>query len=160
VEAFADATFRVLHAAGTRDLPDLRAPGPHYDLRGYITDFGEALLAADLVVARSGGSIFEIAAHGRPMILIPYPYAAADHQTENARYMEREGAALVISDAELTGPRLAQEAGRLLGDAARLNAMGRAAATLARPDAARDIAAEVLAAARRREVPPAARPEA
>ena len=160
VEAFADATFRVLHAAGTRDLPDLRAPGPHYDLRGYITDFGEALLAADLVVARSGGSIFEIAAHGRPMILIPYPYAAADHQTENARYMEREGAALVISDAELTGPRLTQEAGRLLGDAARLNAMGRAAATLARPDAARDIAAEVLAAARRREVPPAARPEA
>ena len=66
VEAFAGARFHVLHAAGERDLPDLQAPGPHYDLRGYISDFGEALLASDLVVARSGGSIFEIAAHGRP----------------------------------------------------------------------------------------------
>jgi UDP-N-acetylglucosamine--N-acetylmuramyl-(pentapeptide) pyrophosphoryl-undecaprenol N-acetylglucosamine transferase len=146
IDAFAGATFRVLHAAGTRDLPDLTAPGPRYDLCGYITDFGEALLASDLVVARSGGSIFEVAAHGRPMILIPYPYAAADHQTENARYMEREGAALVIPDAELSGPRLAQEVGLLLSDPARLNAMGRAAAKLARPDAAERIAAEVLAA--------------
>ena len=60
----------------------LAAPGPHYDLRGYIADFGEALIASDLVVARSGGSIFEIAAHGRPMVLIPYPYATADHQTD------------------------------------------------------------------------------
>jgi UDP-N-acetylglucosamine--N-acetylmuramyl-(pentapeptide) pyrophosphoryl-undecaprenol N-acetylglucosamine transferase len=100
------------------------------------------------VVARSGGSIFEIAAHERPMILIPYPYAAADHQTENARYMEREGAALVIPDGELSGPRLAQEVGGLLGDPARLSAMGRAASKLARPDAAGRIAAEVLAAAR------------
>jgi UDP-N-acetylglucosamine--N-acetylmuramyl-(pentapeptide) pyrophosphoryl-undecaprenol N-acetylglucosamine transferase len=150
VEAFDGAGFRVLHAAGTRDLPDLEAPGPHYDLRGYITDFGEALLAADLVVARSGGSIFEIAAHGRPMILIPYPYAAADHQTENARYMEREGAAVVIADGELTSTRLAQEVGMLLGDPGRLAAMARASLTLAHPDAARRIAAEVLSAARTR----------
>jgi UDP-N-acetylglucosamine--N-acetylmuramyl-(pentapeptide) pyrophosphoryl-undecaprenol N-acetylglucosamine transferase len=147
IEAFAGASFRVLHAAGTRDLPDLSAPGPHYDLRGYINDFGEALLAADLVVARSGGSIFEIAAHGRPMVLIPYPYAAADHQTENARYMERAGAALVIPDAELTGPRLAQEVGALFADPGRLAAMGHASANLARPDAAAVIAREVLTAA-------------
>jgi UDP-N-acetylglucosamine--N-acetylmuramyl-(pentapeptide) pyrophosphoryl-undecaprenol N-acetylglucosamine transferase len=148
IEAFAGAGFRVLHAAGTRDLPDLTAPGPHYDLRGYINNFGEALLAADLVVARSGGSIFEIAAHGRPMVLVPYPYAAADHQSANARYMERAGAALVIPDAELSGPRLAQEVGALLADPGRLAAMGRASAALARPDAAAAIAAEVLAAAR------------
>ena len=75
------------------------SPGPHYDLRGYISDFGEALLASDLVVARSGGSVFEIAAHGRPMVLIPYPHATADHQTANARFMERAGAAIVIPDA-------------------------------------------------------------
>ncbi len=148
IEAFAGASFRVLHAAGTRDLPDLQAPGPHYDLRGYITDFRQALLAADLVVARSGGSIFEVAAHGRPMILIPYPYAAGDHQAANARHMEGAGAALVIPDDELTGPRLAQEVERLLTDPARLAAMGRASAELARPDAAAVIAAEVLAAAR------------
>ena len=102
IEAFAGARFRVLHAAGERDLPDLQSPGPHYDLRGYISDFGEALIASDLVVARSGGSIFEIAAAGRPAVLIPYPYATADHQTANARFMERAGAAVVIPDAELT----------------------------------------------------------
>jgi UDP-N-acetylglucosamine--N-acetylmuramyl-(pentapeptide) pyrophosphoryl-undecaprenol N-acetylglucosamine transferase len=146
IEAFAGARFRVLHAAGTRDLAELEAPGPHYDLRGYIGQFGQALLAADLVVARSGGSVFEIAAHGRPMILIPYPYAASGHQDDNARYMERAGAAVVIPDSELTGPRLALEVGRLLGDRARLNAMARASRGVARPDAAREIAREVLAA--------------
>jgi UDP-N-acetylglucosamine--N-acetylmuramyl-(pentapeptide) pyrophosphoryl-undecaprenol N-acetylglucosamine transferase len=150
IEAFAGAGFRVLHAAGTRDLPDLTAPGPHYDLRGYISDFGEALLASDLVVARSGGSIFEIAAHGRPMVLIPYPYAAADHQSANARYMERAGAAIVIPDAELSGPRLAQEVGALLADPGRLAAMGNASGALARPDAAAVVAGEVLAAVSRR----------
>jgi UDP-N-acetylglucosamine--N-acetylmuramyl-(pentapeptide) pyrophosphoryl-undecaprenol N-acetylglucosamine transferase len=149
VDAFAGARFRVLHAAGERDMAELRAPGPHYDLRAYIDDFGEALLAADLVVARAGGSIFEVAAHGRPAVLIPYPYATADHQTENARYMERAGAAIVIPDTELTAPRLAQEVGRLLADPARLQAMGRASAALARPDAAAAVARETLLAAGR-----------
>lgn len=146
LEAFTGAAFRVLHAAGARDLPELTSPGPYYDVRGYITPFNEALLASDLVVARSGGSIFEIAAHGRPMILVPYPYAAANHQSENARYMERAGAAVVIPDSELTGPRLAEEVDRLLSDPRGLAAMGRAAAGLAKLDAASVIAAEVLAA--------------
>ena len=150
VEAFAGARFHVLHAAGERDLHDLQAPGPHYDLRGYVSRFGEALLASDLVVARAGGSIFEIAAHGRPAVLIPYPYATADHQTANARFMERADAAMVIPDNELTGPRLAHEVGRLLADPGRLVAMARASAALARPNAARDIAHEVLTAARTR----------
>ena len=148
VEAFAGARFHVLHAAGDRDLPDLRAPGPHYDLRGYISDFGDALLASDLVVARAGGSIFEIAAHGRPAVLIPYPYATADHQAVNASFMERAGAAVVIPDDELTGPRLAQEVGQLLADPSRLQAMARASAELARPQAAQEIAEELLGAAR------------
>ena len=156
VQAFAGARFRVLHAAGERDLPALQDVRPqgvgrsYYDLRGYISNFGEALLAADLVVARAGGSIFEIAAHGKPAVLIPYPYATADHQTANARYMERAGAAVVIPDNELTGARLAHEVGRLLADRGRLAAMARASAGLARPDAARDIAHELLAAARDR----------
>jgi UDP-N-acetylglucosamine--N-acetylmuramyl-(pentapeptide) pyrophosphoryl-undecaprenol N-acetylglucosamine transferase len=148
VEAFAGAGFRVLHAAGERDLPDLRAPGPHYDLRGYISDFGDALLASDLVVARAGGSIFEIAAHGRPALLIPYPYATADHQATNADFMEQAGAAVVIPDDQLTAPRLAHEVGRLLSDRARLDAMGHAAAAVARPEAAREIAHELLAVTR------------
>jgi UDP-N-acetylglucosamine--N-acetylmuramyl-(pentapeptide) pyrophosphoryl-undecaprenol N-acetylglucosamine transferase len=149
IEAFAGARFHVLHAAGERDLPDLQSPGAHYDLRGYISDFGEALLASDLVVARSGGSVFEIAAHARPAVLIPYPYATADHQTSNARFMERAGAAVVIADSELNGPRLAQEVGALLADRGRLAAMARAAAAVAKPHAAAEIAREVLAAAGR-----------
>jgi UDP-N-acetylglucosamine--N-acetylmuramyl-(pentapeptide) pyrophosphoryl-undecaprenol N-acetylglucosamine transferase len=151
VEAFAGAQFRVLHAAGERDLPSLQAPGPGYDLRGFIPDFGEALLASDLVVARSGGSVFEIAAHGRPAVLVPYPYATADHQTANARYMQRAGAAVVIPDDELTAGRLASEVGALLADRGRLAAMARASAAVARPKAAREIAGEVLAAVRAKD---------
>ncbi|MDQ6606377.1 MAG: UDP-N-acetylglucosamine--N-acetylmuramyl-(pentapeptide) pyrophosphoryl-undecaprenol N-acetylglucosamine transferase [Actinomycetota bacterium] len=147
IDAFAGARFHVLHAAGARDLPELSSPGPHYDLRGYIADFGEALLASDLVVARSGGSVFEVAAAGRPAVLIPFPHATGDHQTANARFMERAGAAIVIPDSELTGPRLAHEVGGLLADHGKLAAMARASAELARPDAAREIAREVLAAA-------------
>jgi UDP-N-acetylglucosamine--N-acetylmuramyl-(pentapeptide) pyrophosphoryl-undecaprenol N-acetylglucosamine transferase len=150
IEAFAGARFRVLHAAGERDLPDLHAPGPHYDLRGYVSSFGEALLASDLVVSRAGGSIFEIAAHGRPAVLIPYPHATADHQSANARFMAQSGAAVVIPDNELTPARLAAEVGQLLADRGRLVAMARASAAMARPQAARDIAHEVLAAARTR----------
>ena len=82
-------------------------------------------------------------------MLVPYPYATADHQAANARYMEHAGAATVIPDAELTGPRLAQEVGRLLADPVRLSAMGRASAALARPDAAFEVAHELLEAARR-----------
>ena len=134
VEAFAGARFRVLHAAGERDLRDLgdlHAPGPHYDLRGYISSFGEALLASDLVVARAGGSIFEIAAHGKPAVLVPYPYATADHQTANASFMERAGAAVVIPDSELTpaaacerGREPARRPGSAGGDGARLGGPG------------------------------------
>jgi UDP-N-acetylglucosamine--N-acetylmuramyl-(pentapeptide) pyrophosphoryl-undecaprenol N-acetylglucosamine transferase len=91
--------------------------------------------------------VFEIAAHGRPAVLVPYPHATSDHQTANARFMERAGAAILIPDAELDGPRLAQEVGALLADPGRLVVMGRAAAAVAKPQAAIEIAREVLAAA-------------
>jgi UDP-N-acetylglucosamine--N-acetylmuramyl-(pentapeptide) pyrophosphoryl-undecaprenol N-acetylglucosamine transferase len=153
VEALPGAPFRVLHACGVRDYPALRErlgpePPANYDLREYITPFGEALLASDLCVARSGSSIFEIAAHGRPAILVPYPHATGDHQTANARWMEQAGAAVVVSDAQLSPVRLRSEIEALLADPERLAAMGRASAGLGRPDAAQRIAEEVLAAAR------------
>lgn len=152
VEGLAGAGFRVLHACGRRDYASLRerlgpVPPASYDLREYITPFGDALLAADLCVARSGGSIFEIAAHGRPAILVPYPHATADHQSANARWMEQAGAAVVVPDEELSAARLRSEIDALLGDGERLAAMGRASASLGRPDAAQRIAGEVLAAA-------------
>jgi UDP-N-acetylglucosamine--N-acetylmuramyl-(pentapeptide) pyrophosphoryl-undecaprenol N-acetylglucosamine transferase len=150
-----EAPLRILHACGTRDYEALAArlgipPPSHYDLRPYISPFGPALAAADLTVARAGGSIFEVAAHGLPAILVPYPHAAADHQTANARWMVDAGAAVVVPDGELTAQRLGDEVGALLGDPARLAAMAEASRGLARPDAARDIAREVLAAAESR----------
>ena len=149
VEAFRAAPFRVLHAAGERDHAALaeRIDGPHYDLRPYIDDFGEALAACDLCVARAGGSIFEIAAAGKPAILVPYPHATADHQAANARWMQEAGAAVVVPDDELTPARLGQEVGALLGDPSRLAAMAAASAALARPDAAQAVADEVRTAA-------------
>jgi UDP-N-acetylglucosamine--N-acetylmuramyl-(pentapeptide) pyrophosphoryl-undecaprenol N-acetylglucosamine transferase len=142
---------RVLHIAGRRDHPELSVHplSAGYDLREYLdlAEFAQALAAADLVVARSGGSVFEMAAYGLPAILIPYPHASADHQSANARWMADAGAAVVIPDTELTGARLALEVAALLADRARLAAMAAASRSLARPEAARDVASELLAAA-------------
>jgi UDP-N-acetylglucosamine--N-acetylmuramyl-(pentapeptide) pyrophosphoryl-undecaprenol N-acetylglucosamine transferase len=147
VRAFADAPYRVLHVAGRRDFAALQPPGPHYVLRDYVVPFGSALAAADLAVARSGGSVFELAQYGLPAVLIPYPHASGNHQTANARWMEQAGAATVLPDAELTPERLRAEVDALVQDEPRRTAMAAASAALARPDAARVIAREVLAAA-------------
>ena len=151
VEGLADGPFHVLHVAGRRDYPGLAARPLRagYDLREYLEleEFAWALSAADLVVARAGSSVLEIAAHGLPSILVPYPHATADHQLANARFMEQAGAALVILDGELSPERLAREVSALLRDRPRLQAMALAARRLARPDAAREIADELLEAA-------------
>ena len=151
IDAFGDAApGSVLHACGQRDYEALRArlaelgDPAHYRLEPYVQPFSDALAAADLAVARAGGSVLELAAAGLPSILVPYPHATADHQTRNARYMESAGAAVVVRDAELDGPRLAREVGGLLRDRGRLAAMGHAAAEAARPDAADRIADELL----------------
>ena len=152
LDAFGAASpCAVLHACGHRDhedlagrLEELGAP-PHYHLHAYIEPFADALAAADLAVGRAGGSVFELAAAGLPAILVPYPHATADHQTRNARYMEEAGAAVLIPDAQLDGPRLAREVAALLGAPERARAMAKAARAAARPDAAERIAAETLA---------------
>ncbi len=153
IEALSSGAFRVLHVCGRRDYPELsrRALRDGYDLREYldIEEFGQALAASDLAVARAGGSVFELAAHGLPAILVPYPHAAADHQRANARWMCQAGAAIEIEDSRLNAARLAREVEELLGDPARLAAMADASRALARPRAANDIAAELLQAAGR-----------
>jgi len=150
-EAFAGAAFRVLHVSGRRDYAELvqRELSPAYDLREYLdlADFADALAAADLVVARSGGSVFEIAAHGLPAILVPYPHASGDHQSQNARWMSEGGAAVMIPDGELTAARLLAETAALLKDRPRLAAMASASRALARPEAASEVARELLDAA-------------
>jgi UDP-N-acetylglucosamine--N-acetylmuramyl-(pentapeptide) pyrophosphoryl-undecaprenol N-acetylglucosamine transferase len=151
MEAFgAAAPCTVLHASGRRDYDELRArldelgSPPHYILEPYIEPFADALAAADLTAARAGGSVLELAAAGLPAVLVPYPHATADHQTGNARWMEQEGAAVVVPDAELDGPRLAREVAALLGSPPRLHAMAAAAERVARPDAAQKIADAAL----------------
>jgi len=162
VEAFAEREgrdFHVLHLAGQRDHEELRrrldaaAHGERYTLLAYEPDLGDVLAAADLVLGRSGGSIFEVTAAGRPAVLVPYPYATGDHQSANAAWMERAGAATVLADSVLGEPggaeRLRAEVGETLGDPARLQEMATASRGLAKPDAARRIADEVLAAVAR-----------
>ncbi len=106
------------------------------------------LAAADLVVSRAGGSVFEIAAAARPSILVPSPNVTGDHQTPNAAYLADGGAAVVVRDADLTAERLASEVSALLEAPARLEGMGAAARRLARPDAAAVIAGQLLEMAR------------
>jgi UDP-N-acetylglucosamine--N-acetylmuramyl-(pentapeptide) pyrophosphoryl-undecaprenol N-acetylglucosamine transferase len=160
LEAFgAAAPAAVLHASGRRDHDDLRrrldavgAP-PHYHLHPYIEPFADALAAADLVVSRAGGGVQELLVAGLPAVLVPYPHATADHQTRNARWAERAGAALVVPDADLDGPRLRREVATLLGAPQRMAAMSRAAAEAAKPDAAERIADELIAQATRGQTP-------
>lgn len=133
-------------AAGTETAEEAAAAST-YTLFDYLSPLSPALAACDLVVARSGGSIAEVTAHGRPAVLVPYPHAAADHQTANARWMADAGAAVVIVDHELTAAGLREVVGGLLNDPERLRAMAAVSAGLARPQAARAIADEVLAAA-------------
>jgi UDP-N-acetylglucosamine--N-acetylmuramyl-(pentapeptide) pyrophosphoryl-undecaprenol N-acetylglucosamine transferase len=156
IEALAERNgrdFHVIHLAGQRDFEELQqrlAAAPHndaYTLLAYEPDLGDCLAACDLVLGRSGGSIFELTARGRPAILVPYPYAAAGHQETNAAWMVEAGAAVAIPDAELGADRLAAELRAVFGDPERLAAMAEASAALAKPDAARRIADEVLEAA-------------
>jgi UDP-N-acetylglucosamine--N-acetylmuramyl-(pentapeptide) pyrophosphoryl-undecaprenol N-acetylglucosamine transferase len=144
----------ILHVAGRRDYGELRrrweeeGQPERYRLIDYEPNLGDVLAAADLVVARAGGSVMEIAAAGRPALLIPYPYATGNHQATNARWMADGGAAVVIGDRELTADRLSEEIATLLADEDRLREMAHAARRLAKPDAAERIAGELLRAVR------------
>ncbi|MHB1809170.1 MAG: glycosyltransferase, partial [Solirubrobacteraceae bacterium] len=93
---------------------------------------------------------FELAAHGLPAVLVPFPHATGDHQRGNARWMAGAGAAVVIDDAELTPQRLRGTVEELLGEPGRLERMAAASRALARPRAAAEIADELLAAAEAR----------
>jgi UDP-N-acetylglucosamine--N-acetylmuramyl-(pentapeptide) pyrophosphoryl-undecaprenol N-acetylglucosamine transferase len=148
--AWGESGPAVLHIAGERDFDSLRG---RVSRQGYVllpqTDhFGEALAAADVAVSRAGGTVWELAAAGVPAVLVPYPYATADHQTLNAKHFERGGGAVVVPDAEVDRvPTLVAE---LLADPGRLASMREAMLALARPDAAEDVADELIALAERR----------
>ena len=147
VEAFGAGGPAVLHLAGLRDYKALatRVQRPDYRLLPFTDDFGAALSAADLVVARAGGSIWEVAAAGRPALLVPYPHATADHQAKNAAYFAEGGGAVVVAESDLD---LRPQVESLLADPQRLEQMAGAMSALARPDAAEVIAEELMALGR------------
>lgn len=144
-----DPGFTVVHLPGERDFDRYRdRASERYLVRSWVPALRPLLDDAALVVARAGGSVFEIAAAGKPAILVPSPNVTGDHQTANARHFERGGAALVISDAELDGRLLRARTAELLDDPERLRRMGKAALALARPGAAAAIADDLLELAR------------
>jgi UDP-N-acetylglucosamine--N-acetylmuramyl-(pentapeptide) pyrophosphoryl-undecaprenol N-acetylglucosamine transferase len=144
--AFAADGPAILHLCGERDYAALapRVERADYRLVPFTDEFGAALAAADLVVARAGGSVWEVAAAGRPALLVPYPHATADHQAKNARYFVRAGGAVVVAEPEL---QLRRQVDELLAYPALLERMGAAMRSLARPDAADVIAEELIALA-------------
>ena len=115
----------------------------------YLTHIHEAYAAADLVVCRAGAmTLAEIAACGVPAILVPYPFAAYNHQEINAQNLAERGGAVLILDGDLTGERLATEVQRLVRDRQALIRMSTNARKFARPDAALRIARSLLEWAR------------
>jgi UDP-N-acetylglucosamine--N-acetylmuramyl-(pentapeptide) pyrophosphoryl-undecaprenol N-acetylglucosamine transferase len=160
LDAFSgELPFQLVHVCGPRNHDEVRAElerrgarFERYRLLPYTPLLAPALAAADLVVARSGGSVAEIAALGRPAILVPYPHATADHQRRNAEWMAAGGAALVVDDAALSGELLGRLVAELLGDEERRGRMAAASRRLGRPDATRRVAdtIEALMEAKRR----------
>jgi UDP-N-acetylglucosamine--N-acetylmuramyl-(pentapeptide) pyrophosphoryl-undecaprenol N-acetylglucosamine transferase len=144
-----DPGFDVVHITGPRDYERFRdAASDRYHVIDYTPHLRSFLEQADLVVARAGGSVFEIAAAGKPAILVPSPNVTADHQTSNAEHFALGGAAAVVPDSDLTPTRLRQEVQALLADHERRERMAAAARMLARPDAAAVIADGLLELAR------------
>jgi UDP-N-acetylglucosamine--N-acetylmuramyl-(pentapeptide) pyrophosphoryl-undecaprenol N-acetylglucosamine transferase len=132
---------RLMHQTGAAAYSEIAArfagAGVAGDVAAFIEDMPAAFAAADLIVSRAGaGACAEIAAAGKPSILVPFPFAADDHQTKNAEAFVRAGAARMIPDREMNGARLFQEIKELAADRGKLAAMAAAARRLARPDAA------------------------
>ena len=156
VEHFGESGPAVLHLCGERDYDSLRGrvTRPDYRLVAFTAEVGAAVSAADLVLARAGGSVWELAAGGKPAVLIPLPSATGDHQTKNARYFEQRGAAIVVRESELH--RVPSLVVSLLADEERLSRMSEAMRRTARPNAADEIADELVALAWSHPAAPAA----
>jgi UDP-N-acetylglucosamine--N-acetylmuramyl-(pentapeptide) pyrophosphoryl-undecaprenol N-acetylglucosamine transferase len=145
--------LEILHQTGAEDLERVReayhrAGWDPAAVTAFIDDMAGAYARAHLVVCRAGATTMaELIACGRPAIMIPYPHAAADHQSANARALARKGAALMLPQAELSGECLAKLAAGLLRNRPRLLTMGAAARSLGKPGAADRILKECRAVA-------------
>lgn len=154
-----DNKIQILHVTGQSDynsiVGKIKQAGIEIPKSGniiikpYLYNMPLALAVADLVVFRAGAiGLAEVTARGVPAILIPYPYAAENHQEYNARVLEKNGAAIVIRDSELTGEKLVNTIADLVACPEKLRAMGQASRRLGRPQAADDIAKLALSLVR------------
>jgi len=153
----------LVHQSGEKDAPELerryREAGVTVEVKPFIDDMAAAYRAAALVVCRAGAStLAELTALGLPSILIPFPQAADDHQTVNARELEQKGAARVLVQKDTTPAELARVMRELLDDGVALARMGDAARALGRPEAHARIADALEALARRTRSLPANTP--
>lgn len=142
-------TLHVRHQAGERGIDTARAAyveaGVTADVSPFIDDMALAYSEADLVICRAGAlTISELAAVGVASILVPFPAAVDDHQTFNAQFLVREGAAVLIADRDLTAERLATELRDLCAGRGKLLAMAERARLVAKPRAAEELAAACL----------------
>lgn len=152
--------LQILHAAGRDDfervsqrwnrvLAECGTESPRIRWHEFITDMPAAYAAADVVACRAGAStIAELTVLGLPSVLVPYPHATDDHQTANARALAERGAAKLVPDAQLAPRSLVAASEPWLTDDAARSAAATAARSLGRPDAAEQVAALVLRAAR------------
>ena len=139
-------TLHVRHQAGERGIDAARAAyreaGVSADVTPFIDDMARAYAEADLVICRAGAlTISELAAVGVAAVLVPFPAAVDDHQTMNAQYLVREGAAVLIADRDLTPARLCAELRELCAGRGKLLAMAERARLVAKPHAAEELAA-------------------
>ena len=143
----------ILHQSGPRFVAETeamyRASGADpifWTVKPFLDDMPARIARANLVLARSGAStVAELAAAGKPSLLVPFAAAADDHQKRNAEEMVRAGAAEMLEEAKLSEPtKLLESLSSLLGDPARLDAMASAARTQAHPDAAARIACKLV----------------
>lgn len=141
----------VWHQAGEKNLEVTLNLYKKFDVEArveaFIEDMSEAYAWADLVVCRAGAmTIFELAAAGVGSILVPYPYAADDHQSANADYLERVGAAIVCQQKDISGKWLSNTITRLAQQRDHVLKMARAARQQAKPDAANEVATQCMLA--------------
>jgi UDP-N-acetylglucosamine--N-acetylmuramyl-(pentapeptide) pyrophosphoryl-undecaprenol N-acetylglucosamine transferase len=133
--------IRLVHQCGRKEERELQrdfaATGLSGTVSAFIQDMPQAFAEADLVVCRSGaGTVCELAAAGRPAILVPFPFAADDHQTRNAEAMAAAGAGLLVKDAGMTGESLFRLLRDFHADRVRLRQMAAQALALRKPGAA------------------------
>lgn len=140
---------QLLHQVGERNIEEMRCTlgdpeeHPRYRVEAYL-DMPAALASADLVISRSGGTVAEITAAGKPSILFPYPYHKDQHQKRNAEHLVEHGAAVLCDDLSTTPAQLADIISDLRGNPDKLSAMAQASAALGKPDAADKVASIVL----------------